>query len=183
MCLNLFLQLTFALLAIEAANLYVPDSDRNTQTLHNDLQVEPDGNYRYAYETSNGIAATQSGLGGIAVQGGSSWTSPEGTPVSVSYVADELGYYAVGDHIPKIPDYILRSLEYIRNHPYKVKDYYTGEVKTVAHDAEAFKVYTRNIHAPTTPRTRPSTTPKVVHLTHPPTKRSLRRRRYSARRQ
>lgn len=157
-------QLLFVLIVCEAANLYVPDSDRNTQTLHNDLQVETDGSYRYAYETSNGIAGNQEGLGGVAVQGGASWISPEGTPISVSYVADEKGYYPVGDHIPKVPDYILRSLEYIRNHPYQVKDYYTGEIKTVAHDAEAFKVYSRNIHDPTTPRSRPSTTPRVVHL-------------------
>lgn len=155
------------LIVSEAASVYIPDSDRNTHTLQNDLQVETDGSYRYAYETSNGISGSQQGLGGVAVQGGASWVSPEGTPISVSYVADEKGYYPVGDHIPKIPDYILRSLEYIRNHPYKVKDYYTGEVKTVSHDAEAFKVYSRNIYDPTTPRTRPITTPRVVHLSHP----------------
>ncbi|KAM8715737.1 hypothetical protein ACLKA7_002738 [Drosophila subpalustris] len=176
MWLNLFLQLTLLMIVIQAA-VYVPESDRNTHTLHNDLQVDTDGSYRYEYETSNGIVGTQSGLGGVAIQGGSSWISPEGTPISVSYVADEKGYYPVGDHIPKVPDYILRSLEYIRNHPYQVRDYYTGEVKTVAHDAEAFKVYTRNIQEPTTPRSRPSTTPKVVHLTHPPTTQLLSRRR------
>lgn len=151
---------------------YIPDSDRNTQTVQNELSVDPDGSYRYAYETSNGITGEQSGLGGIAVQGGSSYTSPEGTPISIKYVADEKGYYPLGDHIPKVPDYILRSLAYIRTHPYQIRDYYTGQLKTVAHDAEAFKVYERNIQDPTTPRTRPSTTPKVVHLTHaPPTQR------------
>ncbi|EDW76070.2 uncharacterized protein Dwil_GK19053 [Drosophila willistoni] len=147
---------------------YIPDSDRNTRTLQNELQVQKDGNYRYAYETSNGIQASQSGLGGISVQGGSSYISPEGEQISVRYVADEYGYHPVGDHIPKVPDYILRALEYIRTHPYQVKDYYTGELKTVAHDAAAFNVYTRSIEEATTPRTRPNTTPKTIYLTHPP---------------
>ncbi|TDG46145.1 hypothetical protein AWZ03_007487 [Drosophila navojoa] len=170
MQLPLLIQLVYVTALIQAA--YIPDSDRNTQTLHNELNVDPDGSYSYAYETSNGITGKQSGLGGIAVQGGSSYISPEGTPISISYVADEKGYYPVGDHIPKVPDYILRALAYIRTHPYQVRDYYTGELKTVAHDAEAFKVYERDIQEPTTPRTRPSVTPKVVHLTHaPPTQR------------
>nr|CAA29610.1 cuticle protein [Drosophila pseudoobscura] len=174
-------------LAFRAA-AYIPDSDRNTKTLQNDLQVERDGNYRYAYETSNGISATQEGLGGVSVQGGSSYTSPEGSVISVSYVADETGYHPVGDHIPKVPDYILRALEYIRAHPYQVKDYYTGELKTVAHDAAAFNVYTRNIQDQTTPRSRPSSTPKTIYLTHPPTlsdaptRRPLRQRQNDSRR-
>ncbi|EDW63276.1 pupal cuticle protein [Drosophila virilis] len=176
MLFNLLIQLLCAAAAIQAS-VYIPDSDRNTHTLQNELDVAPDGSYRYAYETSNGIAGEQSGLGGIVVQGGSSYTSPEGTPISISYVADEKGYYPVGEHIPKVPDYILRALEYIRKHPYQVKDYYTGEIKTVAHDAEAFKVYERNIQEPTTPRTRPSTTPKVVHLTHAPTTQLTSRQR------
>ncbi|XP_034666250.1 pupal cuticle protein [Drosophila subobscura] len=165
---------------LEAA--YIPDSDRNTKTLQNDLQVERDGNYRYAYETSNGISASQGGLGGVSVQGGSSYTSPEGSVISVSYVADETGYHPVGDHIPKVPDYILRALEYIRTHPYQVKDYYTGELKPVAHDAAAFNVYSRNIHEQTTPRSRPSATPKTIYLTHPPTIQPLRQRQSASRR-
>ncbi|XP_020810132.1 pupal cuticle protein [Drosophila serrata] len=162
-----------AVLQVQGAS-YIPDSDRNTKTLQNELQVERDGNYRYAYETSNGISASQAGLGGVSVQGGSSYTSPEGSVISVNYVADEFGYHPVGDHIPKVPDYILRALEYIRTHPYQVKDYYTGELKTVEHDAAAFNVYTRNIQESTSPRSRPSTTPKTIYLTHPPTTTTLR---------
>lgn len=171
----------FAILAVmqvQAAS-YIPDSDRDTKTLQNELQVERDGNYRYAYETSNGITASQSGLGGVSVQGGSSYTSPEGEVISVNYVADEYGYHPVGEHIPQVPDYILRALEYIRTHPYQIKDYYTGELKPVEHDAAAFNVYTRNFQEATPPRSRPSTTPKTIYLTHPPTTtlRPLRQRR------
>ncbi|EDX04048.1 pupal cuticle protein [Drosophila simulans] len=168
-----------AVLQVQAGSSYIPDSDRNTRTLQNDLQVERDGKYRYAYETSNGISASQEGLGGVAVQGGSSYTSPEGEVISVNYVADEFGYHPVGAHIPQVPDYILRALEYIRTHPYQIKDYYTGELKTVEHDAAAFNVYTRNIQDHTIPQSRPSTTPKTIYLTHPPTttSRPLRQRR------
>ncbi|KAI8038014.1 hypothetical protein M5D96_009055 [Drosophila gunungcola] len=167
-----------AVMQVQAGS-YVPDSDRNTRTLQNELQVERDGNYRYAYETSNGISASQAGLGGVSVQGGNSYTSPEGDVISVSYVADEFGYHPVGAHIPEVPAYILRALEYIRTHPYQIKDYYTGELKTVEHDAAAFNVYSRKNQEPTTPRTRQSTTPKTIYLTHPPTTtfRPLRERR------
>ncbi|XP_030377587.1 pupal cuticle protein [Scaptodrosophila lebanonensis] len=149
--------------------LYIPYSDRNTHTLRNQQELQIDGNYHYAYETSNGISAKQAGLGGVAVQGDSSYTAPDGSIISLRYVADETGYHPIGDHIPKVPDYILRALEYIRNHPYQVRDYYSGELKTVSHDNEAFKVYTRNIAESTTPVPRPrNTTPKVVYLTHAP---------------
>ncbi|ALC38056.1 Pcp [Drosophila busckii] len=168
MWINLLTTFAIALFAIEALSAYVPDSDRQRTTLQNELQVNPDGSYRYNYETSNGIVGSQSGVGGHTVQGGSSYVSPEGTPISVNYLADDKGYYAKGEHIPKTPDYILRSLDYIRKHPYQVLDYYTGELKTVAHDAEAFKVYTRNIEETTTPRARPQTTYRVIYLTHAP---------------
>ncbi|KAI8115657.1 Pupal cuticle protein Edg-78E [Lucilia cuprina] len=48
-----------------------------------------------------------------------SYISPEGVPIEVRYIADELGFHAVGRHLPRpppIPDYILRSLEYIKKH-------------------------------------------------------------------
>ncbi|EDV99020.1 GH13277 [Drosophila grimshawi] len=151
MLLNLLIQFLGAVTVIQAG-LYVPDSDRNTQILKKEVDVAPNGNFNYEYETSNGIAEQRSGMEGATVQGGSSYTSPEGIPISISYVADEFGYYPVGDHIPKVPDYILKSLEYIRNHPYQIKDYYTGELRTVDHNAKAFEVYSR-----------PSTTSEVVH--------------------
>lgn len=59
--------MAFVMVVIQAG-VYVPDSDRNTHTLHNDLQVETDGSYRYKYETSNGIVGQQSGLGGVAIK-------------------------------------------------------------------------------------------------------------------
>jgi hypothetical protein len=54
------------------------------------------------------------------VQGAFSYTSPEGYPVKLTYIADENGFRAEGVHLPTsppIPDAILRALDYIRAHP------------------------------------------------------------------
>ncbi|CAH0556914.1 unnamed protein product [Brassicogethes aeneus] len=70
--------------------------------LRNDQDIRPDGSYSYAYETANGIAAQEQGVGGRSVQGGFSWTSPEGQLVQIQYVADENGYHPTGSHIPVV---------------------------------------------------------------------------------
>lgn len=88
-------------------------------TLYNVAPADDLGIYRYAYTTSNGIAVQAAGSALEAI-GIFSYTSPEGIPIEVRYIADELGFHAVGRHLPRpppIPDYILRSLEYIRTHP------------------------------------------------------------------
>ncbi|KAG7299455.1 hypothetical protein JYU34_016415 [Plutella xylostella] len=89
-------------------------------------EVGSDGNFGYYYETDNGIAAQAQGsprnFGGnppvvpSVVQGAFSWTSPEGQPISITYVADENGYQPQGNAIPQpppIPPQIARALAYI----------------------------------------------------------------------
>lgn len=84
------------------------------------ILVRPD----YRYETGNGIQAQAVGDqkpagrdGPIqSVQGQFAWTSDDGTPVQISYIADENGYQPQGNVLPTpppIPEAILRSLEYI----------------------------------------------------------------------
>lgn len=104
-------------------------SDKESQIVRNDMEMKGDGSYHYDFETSNGIKRSENGAIDGSIQGSSSYISPEGIEIKTTYVADETGYHPVGDHIPQIPDYILRALEYIRTHPYVEKDYYTGEVK------------------------------------------------------
>jgi hypothetical protein len=81
-----------------------------------------------SYETENGIAAQEEGSiknrgqqdEAAVVQGAFSYTSPEGYPIKVTYIADENGFKADGAHLPTappIPEAILRSLEYNRAHP------------------------------------------------------------------
>ncbi|XP_014229975.1 uncharacterized protein LOC106654566 [Trichogramma pretiosum] len=90
----------------------------------------PDGSYAYSYETGNNIKVAEVGsvvqteardgvrtgpVHVLNVKGNYSYISPEGTPISVSYVAGENGFQAVGAHIPTpppIPPLILRALKW-----------------------------------------------------------------------
>lgn len=108
--------ITPAINPAHAVQLGDPDAVIKT---YNVAPADDLGIYRYAYSTSNGITVQAAGSALEAI-GIFSYTSPEGTPIEVRYIADELGFHAVGRHLPQpppIPDYILRSLEYIRTHP------------------------------------------------------------------
>ncbi|KAJ8947815.1 hypothetical protein NQ314_008538 [Rhamnusium bicolor] len=80
-----------------------------------------------SYETGNGISANERGdlIGsgpdaGIAAQGAYQYTSPEGVPVSIQYLADQNGFQPSGNVLPTpppIPEAILRSLQYNEAHP------------------------------------------------------------------
>ncbi|XP_011202020.2 pupal cuticle protein [Bactrocera dorsalis] len=96
------------------------DAGPKVPILRNDQEMKKDGRYHYQYETGNGISGMEQGTAGVAIKGASSYVSPEGVAIKLSYTADETGYHPVGDHIPKTPDYVLRALEYIRTHPFKV---------------------------------------------------------------
>ncbi|KAI5631986.1 insect cuticle protein domain-containing protein [Phthorimaea operculella] len=96
-------------------------------------ELEPNGTYHFSYETGNGIKmeessyskivprvrglSTDSNEGGedsgsdeIHVQMGSySYTAPDGTVISVRYIADENGFQPIGDHIPRVPSVSISS--------------------------------------------------------------------------
>ncbi|XP_013118022.1 pupal cuticle protein Edg-78E-like [Stomoxys calcitrans] len=94
--------------------------DVHAYTVKFDSDIDPTGNYKYNYETSNGIGAQERGLGGEYATGGYGYYSPEGKLIQVSYVADQDGFKPTGNHLPTpppIPYAILKSLEYIRTHP------------------------------------------------------------------
>lgn len=94
----------------------VPNADNQAQILRSEAVVNPDS-FQYEYETSNGIAANEAGQlkqftqeeAAVVAQGAFRWTAPDGTPISIQYVADETGYHPTGDHLPvapPVPDYI-----------------------------------------------------------------------------
>lgn len=88
----------------------------------------------FRYETANGISAQESGAqkaigpeAGSVAQGSYSYTSPEGKQVSISYIADENGFRAVGDAIPTpppLPPAIARALAFIAAHPQPAEPHY-----------------------------------------------------------
>ncbi|XP_018562931.1 flexible cuticle protein 12-like [Anoplophora glabripennis] len=67
--------------------------------------------YNFAYDTSNGISAQESGQvqnagredESIAAQGQFAYTGPDGVRYEVRYIADENGFQPVGAHLPVAP--------------------------------------------------------------------------------
>ncbi|ALC45072.1 Cpr65Ec, partial [Drosophila busckii] len=110
--------LTIALLAIAHAGADSFDAAAETRDFKSD--VREDGSYAYQYQTSNGIAQQEQGIGGQHASGSSAYYAPDGQLIQLTYTADENGFHPQGAHLPTpppIPAYILRSLEYIRTHP------------------------------------------------------------------
>ncbi|XP_049865994.1 endocuticle structural glycoprotein SgAbd-2-like [Pectinophora gossypiella] len=118
-----------ALLAVACAAPQFYSQGQQIPILRQTQDINPDGSYQWSYETGNGIAAQEQGYlknAGIkdaeaqVAQGSFGYTSPEGIPISLSYIADENGFRAEGAHLPTpppIPEAILRSLEYIASAP------------------------------------------------------------------
>ncbi|XP_050663752.1 endocuticle structural glycoprotein ABD-4-like [Leptidea sinapis] len=91
--------------------------------------INPDGSYKWNYETGNGIAAEEEGfiknLGNPeqeaqSVQGQYQYTAPDGQVIQLQYIADENGFQPRGAHIPTsppIPEDIQRALDYLATLP------------------------------------------------------------------
>ncbi|XP_017009414.2 pupal cuticle protein Edg-78E [Drosophila takahashii] len=96
-----------------------PDAHAEIRSFVNELKQD-DGSYNYQFETSNGIAQQEQGVGGYYASGSSQYYTPEGQLIQLTYTADENGFQPQGEHLPTpppIPEAILKSLEYNRNHP------------------------------------------------------------------
>ncbi|XP_076651594.1 larval cuticle protein LCP-17-like [Halictus rubicundus] len=118
----------FALFAVSATAAPVESSTPVNIVAYAADGPHPDGSYDFSYETGNGIKAEEHGQlkqvnetnSAIVVQGSYSYTLSDGSPVALSYVADENGFQPKGDHLPTphpIPAGIQRALEYIAAHP------------------------------------------------------------------
>ncbi|KAH8397418.1 hypothetical protein KR222_003265, partial [Zaprionus bogoriensis] len=108
------------------------DAHAEIRSYVNELKQE-DNSYKYQFETSNGIAQQEQGVGGYYASGSSQYYDPEGQLIQLTYTADENGFQAQGEHLPTphpIPEAILKSLEWNRNHPEE-------EVEQYQHDAHA----------------------------------------------
>ncbi|XP_049941328.1 endocuticle structural glycoprotein ABD-4-like [Schistocerca serialis cubense] len=92
--------------------------------------ISPEGNFHYSFESGDGTRAEEDGTlvksqdpkepDTIAVRGSVSYTAPDGTPVQLTYTADENGFRPEGAHIPvppPVPEAIARALQYIAEHP------------------------------------------------------------------
>ncbi|CAG4940857.1 unnamed protein product [Parnassius apollo] len=114
----------FALVSADVSHI-VRSDESQAPILKSDYNIDPSGSYQWEYETGNGISAQavgtvrnpESEIASIEVKGSARYTSPEGEPVELTYVADANGYRPQGNFIPPVPELILRSLEYIAAHP------------------------------------------------------------------
>ncbi|XP_034249967.1 endocuticle structural glycoprotein SgAbd-2-like [Thrips palmi] len=114
--------LAVCLVAVQAAPQR--PQDQQAVILQQSSDISPDGSFSFSYETSNSIRADargqQVGPESLSVQGQYSYTADDGTPIQLQYLADENGFQPQGAHLPTpppIPDAILKSIEYNRQHP------------------------------------------------------------------
>lgn len=114
------------LIASTQARSFARERDATAKILRSENEIYPDGSYQYGFETDNGIEVQESGVAGVSVSGSARWVDDEGSPIELTYIADENGYQPQGAHLPTappIPDYILRALAYIEAHPNKNDPY------------------------------------------------------------
>ncbi|XP_061401941.1 pupal cuticle protein Edg-78E-like [Musca vetustissima] len=127
---KLFICCLAALCAVAVAR---PDQyDAAAETRSFSADIKEDGSYQYQFDTTNGIAAQESGVGGYYASGSSAYYAPDGQLITLTYTADENGFQPSGDHLPTpppIPNAILKSLEYIRTHPHQEERQGGAQVK------------------------------------------------------
>ncbi|CAB3221357.1 unnamed protein product [Arctia plantaginis] len=99
------------------------NSDAEAEVISNETQFNEDGSYNQQFETNNGISVQSSGVlkkfgdaNALVVTGSYRYYTNDGTPVEVTYVADENGFQAKSDSLPvapPVPEAIARSIEYL----------------------------------------------------------------------
>ncbi|XP_037080026.1 endocuticle structural glycoprotein SgAbd-4-like isoform X3 [Pollicipes pollicipes] len=83
-------------------------ADKDAKIVNQQFQINEDGSYQAEHETSNGIRADENGVSfpgnepetGNYVRSGTYSYDWEGVTYTVTWEADENGYYATGDHLP-----------------------------------------------------------------------------------
>jgi len=112
-------KMKFLIVAALIASAMAAGPDHDATVLRADSNVDVAG-YQYGYETSNQIKADEQGVlknvgsdnEALEVTGQFSYTAPDGTPVKVSYRADENGFQP--DNLPQgpaIPELIARAIK------------------------------------------------------------------------
>ncbi|XP_049866249.1 uncharacterized protein LOC126366948 [Pectinophora gossypiella] len=102
--------------------------------IRQEQSINPDGSYKWSYETGNGIAAEEQGYvknQGVpeqetqVAQGQYQYTAPDGQVIHLSYIADENGFQPQGAHLPTsppVPEEIQKALDYLASLPPQAPD-------------------------------------------------------------
>lgn len=106
------------LVASVLAAAAVASSDLNGAVTNNYYNEQnDDGTYSFGYDTSNGIYVRESGHGGKGASGSVAYYAPDGTPIQLTWTADENGFRPQGAHLPTpppVPKTIMSALDYLR---------------------------------------------------------------------
>ncbi|XP_058463137.1 endocuticle structural glycoprotein SgAbd-2-like [Malaya genurostris] len=126
------MKLFIALSAVLAVAVAVGDyhvEHKHIPIVHSELLQSSDGQFKYGYESANGIVVQEEGHvknsgtkdhESNVAHGSYSYVDPHGVPVSVSYVADENGFQAHGSHIPTpppLPKELVDAYAKVGSHP------------------------------------------------------------------
>ncbi|XP_071516417.1 cuticle protein AMP1A-like [Panulirus ornatus] len=122
--MKLTILLALAAVAVAAPQYDSYESERNAPILKDERIREDDGRYNYEVETGNGIVLSQSGSpntdqGAINKAGHYSYTAPDGSVVTLKYVANENGFQPESSYLPvppafphPIPDFVLKQIAF-----------------------------------------------------------------------
>ncbi|KAG6451792.1 larval cuticle protein 16/17-like [Manduca sexta] len=102
----------FVALALAAG--VVANEPEPPKILRSEYDQKPEGSYVFGFETEDGISRDETGEvkealdednkphSVVVVRGQYSYVDPDGNPQVIKYYADETGYHAEGDSIPKV---------------------------------------------------------------------------------
>ncbi|KAK4312121.1 hypothetical protein Pmani_016414 [Petrolisthes manimaculis] len=116
--MNFFAVIIVSLVLMVSVSQTTPSSSYGAPVipiLKDDRSQDRYGAYTFDYRTGNGIYRNEAGRQnyGQNSEGGWSYTSPEGVPVKISFVANKGGFQAVGSVLPTPP-----PLPYTRSQRY-----------------------------------------------------------------
>ncbi|XP_045031803.1 larval cuticle protein 1 [Daphnia magna] len=111
-------------IALMAVALAAPQEDKKPiEIVSSNSEMNADGSYSFAFESADGTKVSESGsqkqVGpkpediGTVSKGSYSYTSPDGVVLTVSWIADENGFQATGDHLPTpppMPEHVVKML-------------------------------------------------------------------------
>lgn len=124
---SIFFQLVLsALIGASCGQQYFQEPEKIISESH--AVGDNPGSYAFTYETEGGILQREQGSRKYAgtpdetqlIQGSVQYNAPDGTPISLSWTADEFGAQVSGTHIPTpppIPPAIQRALDWIAKQP------------------------------------------------------------------
>ncbi|XP_055387471.1 larval cuticle protein 65Ag1-like [Condylostylus longicornis] len=105
----MFKSIAFLTILFVAVQSRPADDPSSVSIVRSESVYQPDGSYKFSYETSDGAIREESGIPKnvgqedqfVAVTGMYKYIDADGQPIEVHYTADEHGFVPVGSNIPE----------------------------------------------------------------------------------